>query len=495
MSYGILPKQKIKFSYCLLFALFFISYGYFFQGGGWNQNVRICLTRAIIHYGTFKIDHFKEDTKEMEFVNAGDWAFYNGHYYSNKSPGLSLLAVPWFALAEYCLKYFLPHDQERQVLFSAYCSNLGTTVLMAALLSLLIFRVFYHYFQMGSNNSLLLTLCFGFGTLVFPYSTVFYSHLPAAFCSFLAFTLVMAIKHDNVQRKPGMALLAGLAAGLGVLIEPSGIYLLIAVLIYLISFREGRRYALLFIAGCIPPGLVQGFYNLVCFGHPLALSYHYSNDLVMSKVNGRLFGIPGPAQLKRLLLSPQRGLLFLSPVFLMALPGMVFFFKRKAWRPEAAISAGISLFFILFIASFYGIETATGPRYLLPAAPFFFLLAGFSLARIPKSFTLLGLVSILMNLAITLVGIEIPWRLKTPLVVVALKSILAGKVAINPVPISHFHNYPSIYELANIETWMPNFNSFNLGEIIFPHSLASILPLLFFWLVWGCLWRKNFPQK
>jgi hypothetical protein len=248
---------------------------------------------------------------------------------------------------------------------------------------------------------------------------------------------------------------------------------------------------LFFLAGGIPAGLVQGVYNFVCFGHPLALSYNYANEMVMLKINGRLFGFPDTARLNLLLLSPYRGLICLSPVFLMAIPGTICFFKKKEWRREAFISVGISLWFIIFIASFYGIVTATPPRYLLPAFPFFFLLVGFSQCKYPKLFNIVGFISLLINLSITLVGIEIPWRLRVPLVVVAFKNIIAGNVSINPVPVSHFHNYPSIYDLTNSELWTPNLNSFNLGEIIFPHSVASILPLLGFWVIWGYWWRRK----
>jgi hypothetical protein len=483
--------HKNRYAYFMLFLLFVVSYGYFFQGGGWNQNIRIYLTRAIIHQGTFVVDDYKEDSEEMEFVNAGDWAFYNGHYYSNKSPGLSFLAVPSFALAEYCLQFLMPDDPERQVRFSSYCSNLFTVVLMSSLLSLLMFHVFYYFFHTSLSTALFATLFFGFGTLAFPYSTAFYAHQPAAFCFFFSFVLILHIKQDTVYKKQVAALLAGFSAGVGVLIEPSGIYILLAIFLYLVAFREGRRHIVLFAVGCIPSGVVQLVYNFVCFGHPLALSYHYANEIVMSKVNGKLFGLPDMVRIKWLLFSPIRGLVFLSPVFLMAIPGTLLFFKEKKWRLEALTSICISLWFIIFIASFYGIMTATAPRYLLPAFPFFFLLTGFSFLRFPKIFSVVGCVSLLINLAITLVGIEIPWRLRVPLVVVAFKNIIAGNVSINPVPISHFHNYPSIYELANIMTWAPNFNSFNLGEIIFPHSVASILPLLGFWVIWGYWWRSK----
>ena len=95
-----------KKQYYLIFFLFFITCGYFFQGGGWNQNTRICLTRAIIHQQSFIIDAYKEDSQDppFEFVNTGDWAFKDGHYYTNKAPGLSMLVVPSFALTEFFVK-------------------------------------------------------------------------------------------------------------------------------------------------------------------------------------------------------------------------------------------------------------------------------------------------------------------------------------------------------------------------------------------------------
>ena len=47
--------------YIRLFIFFFITYAYFFQGGGWTQNTRICLTRAMLHEQTFIIDSCKEN--------------------------------------------------------------------------------------------------------------------------------------------------------------------------------------------------------------------------------------------------------------------------------------------------------------------------------------------------------------------------------------------------------------------------------------------------
>ena len=74
----------------LLGAVIFLSFIYFYEGGGWNQNSRFDLLRAIVERHTLQIDAYHENTQ--------DKAHFKGHYYSDKAPGLVFLAVP-FALA------------------------------------------------------------------------------------------------------------------------------------------------------------------------------------------------------------------------------------------------------------------------------------------------------------------------------------------------------------------------------------------------------------
>jgi hypothetical protein len=121
------------------------------------------------------------------------------------------------------------------------------------------------------------------------------------------------------------------------------------------------------------------------------------------------------------------------------------------------------------------------------------LLTVFAVRRLPNLFRALAVISIVINLAITAVGVEIPAEIKNPLFDVVLQNLAAGRVSVNPVPFSHFSNYPDIYQLAKIENWpsIQNFNSFNLGEALFPHSLASIVPLLCFWLACAAWWTNR----
>src|SRR6266545_3678428 len=72
-----------------LFAICLGSYAYFYQAGGWNQNSRFDLVRALVERGTPAIDAYEHNT--------GDKARRAGHTYCDKAPGLSLLGVPAYA--------------------------------------------------------------------------------------------------------------------------------------------------------------------------------------------------------------------------------------------------------------------------------------------------------------------------------------------------------------------------------------------------------------
>ena len=79
----------------LLGAVTFFSLIYFYEGGGWNQNSRFDLLRAIVEQHTLQIDAYHENTQ--------DKAHFQGHYYSDKAPGLVFLAVPVALAATTCV--------------------------------------------------------------------------------------------------------------------------------------------------------------------------------------------------------------------------------------------------------------------------------------------------------------------------------------------------------------------------------------------------------
>ena len=75
----------------LLFVILLFSFVYFLpRWADWGTNSRLNLTLAIVEQGTLSIDDY--------YQNTGDYAHFEGHYYLDKAPGPSFLAVPVYAL-------------------------------------------------------------------------------------------------------------------------------------------------------------------------------------------------------------------------------------------------------------------------------------------------------------------------------------------------------------------------------------------------------------
>src|ERR671932_37891 len=73
--------------YLAVLLVVLACYAYFFpRWADWNQNSRFDLIVALVDDHTFAIDAY--------VANTGDYAAYDGHYYSDKAPGMALLGLP-----------------------------------------------------------------------------------------------------------------------------------------------------------------------------------------------------------------------------------------------------------------------------------------------------------------------------------------------------------------------------------------------------------------
>jgi len=327
-----------------LFALVFGTYAYFYQAGGWNQNSRFDLTRAVVEQGTLSIDAFQENT--------GDKALRDGHWYTDKAPGLSLLAVPAYALVHAV--------RAGAVVAGSYLGTVFAVALPSALAALQLFAL-GRLIGLSAAWSAALTLAYALGTLALPYSTIFYGHQLSAALGLSAFALVWR------RRAP---MLAGLLLGLAVAVDYTSVVLVIAVMGYAVVKLRARG-VLWLIAGGVPIALALGAYHAAAFGHPLALPYEFV--LQEHRRMGWFMGIaaPDPRVMGALLVGPYRGLFFGSPWLVAGIPGLAVL-ARRGFRAEAITCGGIVLAYLLLnagLVDWHG-GWAMGPRYLIPAIPF-----------------------------------------------------------------------------------------------------------------------------
>ncbi len=166
------------------------------------------------------------------------------------------------------------------------------------------------------------------GTIFWPYSNTFYGHALSASCLFMAFYIGFQRVHHTVRRKSAALLLLGLLLGFAFITEYSVAVIIIWILGYAVSRAGDLRSAIrtlgLIGLGSLPPILLAVGYDYAAFGRPFTSGYAYSLNQVFRAEHSRgLLGI-GPPNLGNVLymtIHPGVGILWFSPVLLLALPG------------------------------------------------------------------------------------------------------------------------------------------------------------------------------
>lgn len=457
----------------LLFAVLLVSYAYFFQGGGWNPNARLDLTRAVAERGTISIDAYRSNT--------GDWSEHDGHYFTSKAPGLSFLAVPIWLLTKPLATETSEPEARISLSVRAHLANIAVNALPAATLAVVLFLLLGELGFADRGIRVGSTLTFSLGTLAFPYATAFYGHQLAASLGFLSFALtaLATLRADSTR----YLFLAGMSAGLSVVVETSCVILVIGLMGCLIGARVPMQRIAGFLLGGVPFAIALAYYQYSAFGSALASSYDFANPAVMYNTDGGLFGWPAPVQFYQLLFSPYRGLFFTSPILILAAVGWPAYYR--AHRNLALTCLGVAVAFLAMTAAFAGWHggTCPGPRYMIPALPFIFLSVVYGWRAHPKIASILAVISVSIMLMITVVGVEIPVHFANPLFDLVLPKLIHGQISVN---LAGFHEYlppANFWETNNFSNW----SSYNLGELIWFNSLLSVVPLLAFWVASGFL--------
>ena len=448
------PPRSVQL---LLFAATFASFAYFHPGGGWNQNARFAQVRAIVESGSLSIDSFLvyqidrstpvethlkrlpvdhgevridgrpyalawvvDERGQLSAADAsseapmrplhlvavsGDVAYAGGHFYPNKSPGVTLLAVPGYWLL-HRLETWSGADPDDwwTLTVNAWLTSVLSVGLVSAIGCVIFFRVATKLRPGSLEAALLATLAFAWGTIYFPYATMLFEHDLMAVAFLGAFSALLDAG-DGKREAWSHSLRAGLYAGGSVLANYIGAVPVLMLAVYALR-RLGVRQVAWLAVGVIPSLLVIGLYDLACFGSPLATSYAPTHPGFQN--TGLLLGVLGAPRLdvlSAILFSPYRGLFYGSPFLAFGIAGLLRLYRDRRWRAEAVVFVAIFAFFLAFTAAFNGWQggAATGPRYLLPAVPFVALPAVYGFARWRRTTCLFAAWSVVVMLLATAV--------------------------------------------------------------------------------------------
>jgi hypothetical protein len=380
-----LDKLEIK-----LFLTFLIIYLFFIRWTSWNEYSRFALTRAIVDEAKFEIDNFYNQT--------GDRSYYNNHYYSDKNPGISFLAVPiytfWKTLSDQSnlssnqelvhlysdVPIIYENKPNGSVLSSMALVTIFTSCIFSALTALLVYKI-SKYFTENQNHSILITLIYALATLAFPNALVFIEHTLATFFLFLSFFLLIKAKKEKIKDKKTFFLM-GIFSGVSVVISFEGFLFPIFLLVYLFSFEKNKSF--IYIFGFILGILCFLLYNYVIFGNIFEISQTYLNfpsqfgtsyELTkinyLEKVMNRLNNKTTLSLYLSFLFSPYRGLFFYYPILLLAFLGL--YYMRKENREEAIFILILFIFQSVYLFSIipYNLGGISfGIRHYLSLVPF-----------------------------------------------------------------------------------------------------------------------------
>ena len=314
-------------------GLLSLCYAFYLTPAGTNTFSRYDMVYALAH-GTAIID--------MHAGNTIDVSYYQGHWYSPRSLGLSLVATPLFWLISLVANV----DNTAHFTLTQQIAILNAfTVLPVAVMAAVALRRFVAHLRPSLASTplpMVVAGAFALGTLAFPFSTTFFSHAFGGGLAFIGFYLLYRAREK--ENAGSWVILSGLLMGLAVISEyPVGV-IVVALLGYIWLVFPGQRLLMLgaFILGMIPSALLLGWYDWFAFGSPFHLSYAYVSDAAFSGQHQGFFGITTPHldSLWSTLVFP-RGLLIESPFLLLAPLGLVRWLRasHRATQKAGAITA------------------------------------------------------------------------------------------------------------------------------------------------------------
>jgi hypothetical protein len=309
-----------------------------------------------------------------------------------------------------------------------------------AALGVVVMFILLYSRTLSVRSAALLALLYGFATPIFFRTGQLNHNVLIAHFALFAFALLWRPWDDASRPGRPAFLLAGLLAGWTVVLDYSGVVVLAALTLYaLVRWRSlpapARGYADLakYAVGVSLSGAVLLAYQWLAFGNPLTPAQRYMPPTPYSGYGVNGMGWPQLDLFWETTFGLQFGLFASAPILLLTfwVPGWWRRHNSLTGSREAWLIVLLSLALFLFAsANEYGrLQFNSGVRYVVPAAPFLFLLVASVLLKMPSSLALvLGIATTYWSwclamyrdveqglgilepvLHVTLEGVRLPW--------------------------------------------------------------------------------------
>ncbi len=276
------------------------------------------------------------------------------------------------------------------VIMQAFC--------MAPISALSVVAMFYFLRRVFASDrtAFWLALLFGFGTPVF-FRTGYLNHnLILGEFAFMGFLAMWNPGQHTRWSNRTRYFVGGLTAGAALLLDYSGVILLLGLFGYALakSWRDGVNTwfgnACSFVLGASGPVLLLWFYQWASFGNPFLPGQQWMPPVEWIDQGYQGFTLPQPDVLVHLLVDYRYGLFVSCPLFLLAVLALRRNAAERRMIPtrEFLVLMLVPLGLWVFCGgiSYTRLQFNTGIRYLAPVFPFLFVPAALVLARLPRRF-------------------------------------------------------------------------------------------------------------
>ncbi len=392
-----------------------------------NEVVRIESAAAMAFAMQFDLD----DTVNAYGLSE-DVSIRDGRIFSDKAPGLSMIAVPalWIVnpLLEraptLALPAYWPMRHALTLLLIAL-PTVGLAVLVGVTVP-----------ADDPNQRTALVLTAALATPLWTYGTVFFGHALAALLVTAAWLLMLGPPGRVITVTPRRAVLGGVAAGLAVASEyPTA--LIVAVVFSTLVVRKTSPHIIVSAGlGALVGVFPALWYHQVAFGAPWITGYSYKATVdFQSIVAHGFFGVGWPTTdaLWGILGSARRGVLYFCPLLLLTPLGLWWMARARGMRDTGPIVTAISVY-VLFAAGFvdWTAGWCAAARHLVPIIPLALVVALDAAVRLARNRWGAVIVAVLVAVSTTCTVLTVvltpffPPEFSTPLAQLVLPSLIDG---------------------------------------------------------------------
>ncbi len=413
--------KKIHIKFQIAFLVFFVSlYVVTMKGICTGDNVfHYDKIQNIIKNGSLSMPEGKYDFDKHKWLRVFMAEGRDGRIYLTLGDGLSLAATPFASIGNVIekiidvsiIKQRIAEASEKgnvgELLFnlrklpSAFFSALINPVVMG--LTVLLFFNFSFSLTHSISKSFLSSIILGTGTIIWAYSSTFWTQPIVTFCLFAAFFCLFQFK-----RKPKYSylLISGTLLGYSLITRYPSVITFPIFLFYIIAikWREKRKlitWLSLFILPFAFFILLQLGWNFYRFGSVFNLGAKHQSFLRFSFAAKPYISLPA------MLIGPNKSIFIFSPPLLLFLFSIKKFFRVQ--KLEMITLYGIIFIYLAFYSkfSFWRAYASWGPRFLVPITPFLLLPVCIFLDRVQWK-RILIFILFAIGIIVQLVGVLLP---------------------------------------------------------------------------------------